>query len=147
MKYGILDNQTKKILVLSDNRETLLKTLARHMPQFCVDDVKEFGDDEIENCYNGVCYLKGKDVEMPLPSEKDVRAWRRQYRIENCDSLTLEKVRKTSLGCWTADDEANYVKNMLETDEYVARNMPYPPKRVQCSENETSVVPHVGIDV
>lgn len=147
MKYGIIDNQTKKFLVVSDNREFLLQTITKHMPQFCAEDIKEYTDEDIVYDYNGICYLKDEDFEIPQPSKEDIRAWRRQYRIDNCDSLTLEKVRKMSLGRWTAEDEAAYVKKMQEIDDYVARNMPYSVMQEQCSENYMSVVPHVGVDV
>lgn len=147
MRYGIIDKQCGRFMILSDSLTSLRKTITLHMPQFCVDDIEEYADNGVECGFDGFYYLKGALPEQPAPLAEEVKERRRQYRIENCDSLTLEKVRKTSLGCWTAEDEAAYVKKMREINDYIIRNMPYPAEQEQYLDNGMSVVPHVGIDV
>lgn len=147
MKYGIIDGQANKFLIVSDNLICLQETVAKHMPQFCADDIKEYADSDIEYGFDGVCYLRSALSEELEPTVEYVRNRRRQYRSENCDYLTLEKVRKTALGHWTDEDEAAYVGKMLEIEDYIAQYMPYFAHKKPKGENSGLVIPNVGVDV
>lgn len=147
MKYGIIDDQTNKFLIVSDDKVGLQKTVAKHMPQFCVNDIHEYADSDIEYGFDGIYYLKSAFPEQAGPMVDDIRKQRRQYRSENCDYLTLEKVRKTALGCWTDEDEAAYVGKMHEIEDYISLNMPYPFQQEAQSEAEEVVVSPTGTDI
>lgn len=147
MKYGIIDKQTNKFLIISDNQAVLRETVAKHMPQFCADDIKEYADSDIECSFDGVYYLRNALLEKIEPTAEDVRNLRRQYRSENCDDLTLEKVRKTALGFWTDEDEAAYVEKMQKIENYIVQHMPYSGHESPNGGNSDLVIPNAGVDV
>lgn len=147
MKYGIIDCQTDKFLIVSEDKAGLRKTIEKHMPQFCVDDINEYADDDIECGFDGIYYLKNAFSEKIEQATDDIRKWRRQYRSENCDYLTLEKIRKAALGCWTEEDERSYVGKMREIEDYISQNMPYPFQQAPYAGDDGAVVSPVSIDI
>lgn len=69
-----------------------------------------------------------KIVEVPvhIPTTEEIRQQREAYYKEHCDPLTCEKIRKTSIGIWTEEDEQNYINRMNDIKALVEHLYPYP---------------------
>lgn len=137
MKYGILGDDNK-FLIIDENLGRITTTITKHMPQFNAADVKGYADDEVEQGYDGIYYLKGFAPEKPALTHEEVKELRKQYRSEHCDYLTSEKIRKSALSTWTEQDEADYVKAMQDVDTYLNENLPYPLEAVEPEPDKSS---------
>lgn len=63
----------------------------------------------------------------PLPPTKEETAkLREQAYIKEVDVLHAQKDRKTILGTWTEEDEANYIAEVKARSEDIANRYPYP---------------------
>lgn len=69
-----------------------------------------------------------KIIEIPIyiPTKEEIENQRQQYYKEHCDPLTCEKIRKTSIGIWTEEDEQNYINRMNDIKALVEHLYPYP---------------------
>lgn len=81
---------------------------------------------DVEEAYNGSWYLVGYVPEKPAPTTEEIRQQRESYYKEHCDPLTCEKIRKTSIGIWTEEDEQNYINRMNDIKALVEHLYPYP---------------------
>lgn len=80
---------------------------------------------EVEQAYNGSYYLKGYAPEKPAPTREEISALREQAYVKEVDTLHAEKNRKTVLGTWTEEDEANYIAEVKRRSEDIANRYPY----------------------
>lgn len=63
----------------------------------------------------------------PLPPTKEeVAKLREQAYIKEIDTLHAQRQRKTVLGTWTEEDEANYIAEVKSRSEDIANRYPYP---------------------
>lgn len=85
-----------------------------------------FVEMEVEQAYNGAWYLKGYAPEKPAPTREEISALREQAYIKEVDVLHAQKDRKTILGTWTEEDEANYIAEVKRRSEDIANRYPYP---------------------
>ena len=81
---------------------------------------------EVEKAYNGSWYVAGYAPEKPAPTREEISALREQAYIKEVDILHARKTRKTVLGEWTEQDEANYIAEVKRLSEDIANRYPYP---------------------
>ena len=81
---------------------------------------------DVEQAYNGSWYLAGYAPEKPAPTKEEISALREQAYIKEVDGLHAQKDRKTILGTWTEEDEAEYVAEVKRRSEDIANRYPYP---------------------
>jgi hypothetical protein len=77
--------------------------------------------DEYEH-YQGEFLLKS---DIPAPTREEISALREQAYIKEVDVLHAQKDRKTILGTWTEEDEANYIAEVKRRSEDIANRYPY----------------------
>lgn len=85
-----------------------------------------FYEEEVEQAYNGSWYLLGYAPKKPLPTKEEIKLLREQAYIKEIDVLHAQKNRKTILGTWTEEDEANYILEVKNRSEDIANRYPYP---------------------
>ena len=83
-------------------------------------------DKEIVYGYDGKRYFKGEEPLPPAPTKEEISALREQAYIKEVDVLHAQKDRKTILGSWTEEDEANYIAEVKRRSEDIASRYPYP---------------------
>lgn len=83
-------------------------------------------DKEIVYGYDGKRYFKGEEPLPPTPTKEEISALREQAYIKEVDVLHAQKDRKTILGTWTEEDEANYIAEVKRRSEDIATRYPYP---------------------
>ena len=72
-------------------------------------------------------YLVAVENDPPPPPTKDeIRALRIQYRRDNIDDETNQRVRCMANGTWTEEREAEYLALDAEVTAYIEKNYPYP---------------------
>ena len=81
---------------------------------------------EVEQAYNGSWYVAGYAPVKPAPTKEEISALREQAYIKEVDILHAQKDRKTILGTWTEEDEANYIAEVKARSEDIANRYPYP---------------------
>lgn len=64
--------------------------------------------------------------EPPAPTKKEQEQARASAYAAEIDPLHARKARKTILGEWTDDDEAEYVAKVKELSAEIAERFPYP---------------------
>jgi hypothetical protein len=66
-------------------------------------------------------------AEVPpyVPTVDDIKALREQAYIQEIDTLHAQRQRKTILGTWTEEDEANYIAEVKRLSEDIANRYPY----------------------
>jgi hypothetical protein len=71
-------------------------------------------------------------AEVPpyVPTVDDIKALREQAYVQEVDTLHAQRQRKTILGTWTEEDEANYVAEVKRLSEDIANRYPYPEETV-----------------
>lgn len=62
MKYGIVENH--KFILIDDDLQRLKNTLP-FIPQYSVEQIRTYDEDQIEQDYDGVWYVKGFAPEVP----------------------------------------------------------------------------------
>ena len=80
---------------------------------------------EVEQAYNGSWYVAGFAPEKPAPTHEEISALREQAYINEVDILHAQRQRKTILGTWTKQDEANYIAEVKQLSEDIANRYPY----------------------
>lgn len=86
----------------------------------------KYNDDEVEKAWDGTLWEKGYAPVKPAPTHEEISDLREQAYTKEIDILHARKMRKTVLGTWTAEDEANYVADVKRLSEDVANRYPYP---------------------
>ena len=80
---------------------------------------------EVEKAYNGSWYVAGFAPVKPATTKEEISALREQAYIKEVDILHSQKMRKTILGTWTEEDEANYIAEVKQLSEDIANRYPY----------------------
>ena len=70
MRYGIIEN--KRFVLIDDDLQRLKNTLL-FMPQYSVDQIKSYEDNQIEQGCDGIWYLAGHAPEKPLEEAKTAK--------------------------------------------------------------------------
>ena len=87
-------------------------------------DIK-YNDDDVEKAWDGTLWERGFAPEKPAPTREEISSLREQAYIKEVDVLHARKRRKTSLGTWTEEDEANYIAEVKRRSEDIANRYPY----------------------
>ncbi len=88
---------------------------------------KILSDEEVEGLNNGTLVIIDNEVvEKPAPTREEISTLREQAYIKEIDVLHAQKDRKTILGTWTEEDEANYIAEVKRRSEDIANRYPYP---------------------
>ena len=123
MKYVIVEKG--KCLFVDDNKQRLMKTV-EFLPQYCVVDIKEVADNEIELGFDNCYYMRGK---APIQSideyNHQVEESRHNAYEKRTDFLILQRLRKIALGTWCEEDEKKYIANMKKKSEQIQKEFPY----------------------
>ena len=85
-----------------------------------------FRELEIEQAFNMQWYLKGYAPEKPAPTKEEQEQSRANAYASEIDPLHARKFRKTILGEWTEEDEAEYVEQVKELSAEIEERYPYP---------------------
>lgn len=80
---------------------------------------------EVEQAWNGSWYIKGYAPEKPAPTKEEQEQARANAYASEIDPLHARKTRKTILGEWTEEDEAEYVAKVKELSAEIAERYPY----------------------
>lgn len=80
---------------------------------------------DCEVAYDGSIWEKGYAPEKPAPTHEEISALREQAYISEIDTLHAQRQRKTILGTWTEEDEAEYVAQVKARSEDIANRYPY----------------------
>lgn len=81
---------------------------------------------DVEQAYNGQWYVKGYAPAEPAPTKEQQEQARASAYNAEIDPLHARKARKTILGEWTDDDEAEYVAKVKELSAEIQERYPYP---------------------
>ena len=114
----IKDEETIKIIDEEEHTETI--TVGDWYKSLGMEEM------EVEQAYNGSWYVAGYAPEKPVPNREEISALREQAYIKEVDILHAQKMRKTILGTWTEQDEANYIEEVKRLSEDIANRYPYP---------------------
>lgn len=117
--FGIV--KENKFVLIDEDKEKLIKTLA-FMPQYSVDEIKEYKDEEIEIAYDGNSYIKGFS---PLRPNEITKNLREEYYRKYSDKLVSRKIRKQALNEWTDEEEANFIVIIKNISNEVNEKYPY----------------------
>ena len=85
----------------------------------------KYNDDDVEKAWDGTLWEKGYAPEKPAPTKEEISALREQAYIKEVDILHAQRQRKTILGTWTEQDEANYIAEVKQLSEDIANRYPY----------------------
>ena len=105
MRYGIIEN--KRFVLIDDDLQRLKNTLL-FMPQYSVDQIKSYEDNQIEQGCDGIWYLAGHAPEKPLEEAKTEKL--------NELATAFEKASKTAHCLSSAGFE-------IDADEVANRNI------------------------
>lgn len=81
---------------------------------------------DVEQAYDGSWYVTGYAPEKPEPTYEEVSQAREAEYVRLIDPLHARKLRRTVLGKWTEEDEAEYVAKVTELSDKIAAEHPYP---------------------
>lgn len=114
IKYAKIEDEKTKACMVGDGDD--------------IEYYKSLGmtEQDVEQCWNGEWYLKGYAPEKPAPTKEEISALREQVYIKEVDILHAQRQRKTILGTWTEEDEANYIAEVKQLSEDIANRYPYP---------------------
>ena len=70
MKYGIVENN--KFILIDDDLQRLKNTLP-FMPQYSIEQIGTYDEDQIEKGYDGAWYEKGHAPQIPLEEAKSAK--------------------------------------------------------------------------
>lgn len=84
-----------------------------------------FSEMEVKQAWNGSWYVKGYAPEKPAPTKEEQEQARANAYASEIDPLHARKARKTILGEWTEEDEAEYVAKVKELSAEIAERYPY----------------------
>lgn len=113
MKYiGLQDDL---IAFVADTREEL-----ENLP--CV-ELTEIKQVEFAERYDGVIYTNRE--ELIAEKNKTISKYRESAYEKEIDGLHARKQRKTILGTWTDEDEANYIEEVKRLSAKIEEENPY----------------------
>lgn len=70
-------------------------------------------------------YLESVDNVHPLPTNEEQRIARANAYSNEIDPLHSQKQRRTILGTWTEEDEAEYIEKVKTLSEDINNRFPY----------------------
>ena len=117
--FGIV--KENKFVLIDEDKEKLVNTLD-FMPQYLVDDIKEYTEDEIEFGYDGNTYLKGF---APLRPNQETEQLREAYYEKYSDKLVARKIRKQALNQWSEEEEQKFITDIQNISNEVNEKYPY----------------------
>lgn len=85
MKYGIV-NKEHKVVIMDDDLERLKGTVATFMPLYRVEQIEAYGDEHLEQAYDGCWYELGY---APVPPEEVLVKQAKGTREEAVNSITV----------------------------------------------------------
>ena len=85
---------------------------------------------EVEEAYNGGWYLKGYAPEKPALTREEIAQLRATAYLE-IDKLHAKRNRKTVLGTWSSEEEAEYIEKVKTMSAEIAEKYPYPEELVE----------------
>lgn len=80
MKYGIVENY--KFILIDDDLQRLKNTLP-FIPQYSVEQIRTYDEDQIEQDYDGVWYEKGHAPQRPLEEAKAAKLAELKIAFQN----------------------------------------------------------------
>lgn len=125
-----IEEYTKELNIKYD--ELAKKNLNEYsqVAEWC-NNTREYHIEEVGDEY---CVVKNPE---PLPpTTEEISKIREQAYIIEVDVLHAKKQRKTILGTWTEEDEAEYIAEVKARSEDIANRYPY-PEEVVVSNLET----------
>lgn len=81
---------------------------------------------EVEPAYDGSLWEKGFAPEKPAPTKEEQEQARKVAYTEEIDPLHARKFRKSILGEWSEEDEAEYVEQVKALSVEIEERYPYP---------------------
>lgn len=85
---------------------------------------------DVEQAYNGQWYIKGYAPEEPAPTKEEQEKARANAYASEIDPLHARRARKTILGEWTDEDEAEYVAKVKELSAEIVARYSYPTDHI-----------------
>lgn len=70
------------------------------------------------------------EIVIPEPTHEEIAQIREQEYARLIDPLHARKLRRTVLGKWTEEDEAEYVEKVTELSAKIAEEHPYPEEKL-----------------
>lgn len=83
-------------------------------------------DMAVEQAYDGAWYVEGYAPEKPAPTKEEQEQARAGAYASEVDPLHARKARKTILGEWTEEEEAEYIEKVKALSAEIAERYPYP---------------------
>ncbi len=117
--FGIA--KENKFVLIDEDKEKLLKTL-EFMPQYSIDEIKEYTEEEVEVGYDGNTYLKGF---APLRPNQETEQLREAYYEKYSDKLVARKIRKQALNQWSEEEEQKFITDIKNISNEVNEKYPY----------------------
>ena len=100
---------------------------------------------DVEQAYNGQWYVKGYAPAEPAPTKEEQEQARASAYASEIDPLHARKARKTILGEWTEEDEAEYVAKVKELSAEIVARYSYPTDPIFAENNEIISAPNAEI--
>lgn len=123
-------SEKKEVVVRTEDGDEITEITGEELfPYLVFDEVIEDTEhtvDEYEH-YQGEFLLKS---DIPAPTREEISVMREQAYIKEVDVLHAQKNRKTILGTWTEENEANYIAEVKRLSEDIANRYPYPEETV-----------------
>lgn len=82
---------------------------------------------EIVNGNDGKRYFKGEE---PAPTKEEISQLRATAYLE-IDKLHAKRDRKTVLGTWSSEEEAEYIEKVKTMSAEIAEKYPYPEEPIK----------------
>ena len=118
-------SEKKEVVIRNEDCDEITEILGEELfPCLVFDEVIEDTEhtvDEYEH-YKGEYLLKS---DIPVPTHEEISELREQAYIKEVDILHAQRQRKTILGTWTEQDEANYIAQVKQLSEDIANRYPY----------------------
>lgn len=117
--FGIV--KENKFVLIDENKSKLFKSLEL-LPQYSVDEIKEYTEEEVEVGYDGNTYLKGFALLRP---NQETEQLREAYYEKYSDKLVARKLRKQALNQWSEEEEQKFITDIQNISNKVNEKYPY----------------------
>ena len=111
MRYGIVENH--KFVLIDENLKRLKNTLP-FMPQYSVDMVETYPDDEVEQGFDGNWYEKGHAPKQPLDEAKAAKLAEINTACDN--------ILNAATATYPASEVLTFDQQTIEAQAYQAEN-------------------------
>lgn len=92
---------------------------------------------DVEQAWDGSWYVTGYAPEKPAPTKEEQEAARKAAYTAEIDPLHARKMRKSILGEWTEEGEAEYIEQVKSLSAEIEERYPYPTDPIYEDEKET----------